>query len=99
MNITPSVSEKERKFLAKWKERRKSRMHIVRYIAIYGAGWGLFTAVGSYFLTIRFDLDQFDAYEFWLKTMVFIVVGALFGYACYRAQDKRFKQVYLDDSQ
>ena len=99
MNIKPPVSEKERKFLAKWRERRRSGAHLVRYVAIHGVGWGLFTAVGSYLFKIRFDLDQFVVYDFWVAVMASILVGTLFGYAYYRAQDKRFKQVYPDDSQ
>lgn len=101
MSLKQGITEKERKFLAKWKEQRKSKMHIAKYVAVHclfqGLFQGLFTGIVSYLFIIRFDLAKFNAVDFWIQIVVFTVGGGLYGYWAYRARDRRFKQVYPDN--
>ena len=90
MPSKPSASEQEQKFSAWWKPRRKAK---VRYIIGHGLFWGLFTALGSYLLIIRFNFDQFVATDLVIQCAVFAVGGILNAYWFYRVNEKRFKQL------
>ncbi len=90
MPSKPSVSEQEQKFIAWWKSRRKAK---TRHIVRHGLLWGLFTALGSYLLIIRFDFDQFATTDVATRCAVFAVGGVLLAYWFYRINEKRFKQL------
>lgn len=93
MDIEPHVSHKEKKFLEKWKVRRKSK---VKYMSVFGLGWMLLVGVISYFFGIRFHLDQFNLLSFLISLGVHALGGVSLGYLFFQAQEKRFRQVYPD---
>lgn len=91
----PSVTERNQKFIKWWKKKRK---HKWRFIISGGLLWGLPVSIGSYLLFIRFNFDQFDVIDVAIRSAVFIIVGILYTYWFYHANEKRFKQLSSDST-
>ena len=93
MSFEPQLNEKERRFLTRW---RRTRQQKWRWIARCGVFWGLFVSTTSYFFDIWLGTEDFDALSFVVQLIVFTLGGVILTYWLFRAQDKRFQQVYPD---
>jgi hypothetical protein len=90
------ISDKERKFLKKWKEKRR---HKWRYILRNGILWGFFVSFFSYLLIIRLDFSLFEWSKLITRTLVFCLVGIFSSYFAFKGRDKRYLKVIEEEGE
>ena len=86
-----TISVKEQAYLQKWQKIRNKKW---QYVLQKGwLLWGLPCGILTYFLTISFEMHQFELTRFIVQLSVFSLTGIGFGYAQFRAQEKRFQSL------
>lgn len=82
------VSQKEIKYLKKWRSGNKWKIIITE-----GLIWGVFTSVLSYFFKIRFMISLLEWTSLISSIVIFCIGGLIMGYFRYHAQKKRYHKV------
>ena len=85
------ASKRELENFRKWKENPTPKM---KFILLYGSlTWGIPAGVIAYFITISLNGEAFDIAQMLLKTIIFMIVGVLFGNFMYKGKLKRFEEL------
>jgi len=83
------LTDKQKKFIVKWKERRKKK-YLFILLHVY---WGIPLGLIMYFSLGRFKSVDFDIVRFLVAFTVFVASGLYHGLTIYNALDKAYLKV------